>query len=63
MQAQNTTEITPEQITTDKDPALYPAIKNVFGNTTKHRDSKYMNNVIEQDHIGIKSPSVSLCSL
>ena len=30
-QAQNTTGITPEQITTDKEPALYPAIKNVFG--------------------------------
>ena len=54
-QVQNTTEITPEQITTDKEPALYPAIKNIFGSATKHRDSKYMNNVIEQDHRGIKS--------
>jgi transposase-like protein len=54
-QAQNTTGIMPEQITTDKEPALYPAIKNVFGNNTKHRDSKYMNNMIEQDHRGIKS--------
>ena len=54
-QAQNTTEITPERITTDKEPALYPAIRNVFRNATKHRDSKYMNNVIEQDHRGIKS--------
>ena len=53
-QAQNTTGITPEQITTDKEPALYPAIENVFGAGT-HRDSKYMNNVIEQDHRGIKS--------
>ena len=54
-QAQETTEITPGQITTDKEPAFYPAIKNVFGNGTKHRDSKYMNNVIEQNHRGIKS--------
>jgi putative transposase len=54
-QAEKTTGITPEQITTDKEPALYPAIKNVFGNKTKHRDSKYMNNIIEQDHRGIKS--------
>ena len=54
-QAQNTTGITPEQITTDKEPALYPAIENVFGAGTKHRDSKYMNNVIEQNHRGIKS--------
>lgn len=43
------------QITTDKEPALYPAIKNTFGEQTKHRDSKYMNNIIEQDHRGIKS--------
>ena len=35
--------------------ALYLAIKNIFGNNTKHRDSKYMNNVIEQNHRGIKS--------
>jgi transposase-like protein len=54
-QAQNTTGITPEQITTDKEKALYPAIQNVFANNTKHRDSKYMNNIIEQDHRGIKS--------
>lgn len=38
----------------DKEKALYPAIKNVFANT-KYRDSKYMNNRIEQDHRGIKS--------
>ena len=42
-------------MTTDKEPALYPAIKNIFGDVTKHRDSKYMNNRIEQDHRGIKS--------
>ena len=54
-QAQNTKKIKPEQSTTDKEKALYPAIKNVFGADTKHYDSKYMNNVIEQDHRGIKS--------
>ena len=54
-QAINTTGIVPEQITTDKEPALYPAIKNVFCDKTKHRDSKYMNNCIDQDHRGIKS--------
>jgi transposase-like protein len=54
-QAQNTTGVTPEQITTDKEKALYPAIKHVFGNSTKHRYSKYMNNIIEQNHRGIKS--------
>ena len=54
-QAQKATNVTPEQITTEKEPALYPAIKNVFGNQTRHRDSRYMNNVIEQNHRGIKS--------
>lgn len=54
-QATKTSEIIPDQITTDKEPALYPAIKNTFGDNIKHRDSKYMNNRIEQDHRGIKS--------
>ena len=54
-QAQKTTGITPEQITTDKEPALYPAIKNSFGSDAKHRDSKYKNNIVEQSHRGIKS--------
>lgn len=55
LQAENTTGITPDHITTDKEPALYPAIDNVFGNCSKHRDSKYLNNRIEQFHRGIKS--------
>jgi putative transposase len=52
-QAQKTTGITPKQITTDKEKALYPAIKNVFSDNTNHRDCK--NNCLEQDHRGIKS--------
>jgi len=54
-QATITTGIKPIQITTDKEPALYPAIKSVFGKSTKHYDSKYKNNCIEQDHRPIKS--------
>jgi len=54
-QAVKTTGVIPEQIKTDKEPALYPAIKNTFGDKSKHRDSKYMNNIIEQNHRGIKS--------
>lgn len=54
-QCQNTTNMKPVQITTDKEPALYPAINNVFGVGTKHRDNKYMNNRLEQNHRGIKS--------
>jgi hypothetical protein len=30
----NTTGFIPEQITIDKEPALYPAIKNGFGDET-----------------------------
>ena len=54
-QAENTTGVTPKQITTDKERALYPAIDNVFGNCTKHRDNKYMNNCVESDHRVTKS--------
>jgi transposase-like protein len=45
----------PEMVTTDKEAALYPAMNEVFGDRTVHRDVKYMNNRIEQDHRGIKS--------
>lgn len=54
-QSKNTIGFEPSQITTDKEKALYPAINNTFTNKTKHRDSKFMNNIIEQDHRGIKS--------
>jgi len=54
-QAQKTTDCVPEQITTDKEPALYSAIKNSFPAETQHRDSKYINNVIESDHRVTKS--------
>jgi len=54
-QCHETTLVTPSQLTTDKEPALYPAIKQVFGEATHHRDVKYKNNGIEQDHRGIKS--------
>ena len=45
----------PTQITTDKEPAFPSAIKKAFGDDVTHRDSKYMNNVMEQSHRGIKS--------
>lgn len=54
-QCHETTKITPTQLTTDKEPALYPAVQSVFGYDTLHRDVKYKNNIIEQDHRGIKS--------
>ncbi|PHQ81899.1 MAG: hypothetical protein COB66_01125 [Coxiella sp. (in: Bacteria)] len=45
----------PIQVTTDKEPAFSNTIKKAFGDDVKHRDSKYMNNVTEQPHRGIKS--------
>ena len=45
----------PDMITTDKEPALYPALAEVFGDRSEHRDVKFMNNRIEQDHRGVKS--------
>ena len=50
-----TTGIHPSKITTDKEPAFPNAIKNALGDDVKHRESKYMNNVMEQSHRGIKS--------
>ena len=54
-QAAQTSGVIPNQVTTDKEAALYPAMNSVFPADTKHRDSKYMNNRIEQNHRGIKS--------
>ena len=54
-QCRDLSETDPEMITTDKEPALYPAISETFGERTKHRDVKYMNNRIEQDHRAVKS--------
>jgi len=50
-----TTDVMPSQITTDKEPAFPDAIKNALGEDVKHRDSKYMNNRLEQNHRGTKS--------
>jgi len=54
-QCHQTTGVIPDQLTTDKEPALYPAVEQVFGDETRHRDVKYKNNIIEQDHRGVKS--------
>jgi len=54
-QAAKTSGVYPEKITTDKEPAFYSAIENTFGYYTDHRDNKFMNNLIEQSHRGIKS--------
>lgn len=53
-QCHNTTSVMPEQVTVDKERALRNGIETNFGDNTKVRDSKYMNNRIEQDHRGVK---------
>ena len=50
---------TPEKITVDGSPATHTAInelkaKNVLPQNTKVRTSKYLNNLIEQDHRRVK---------
>lgn len=54
-QAAKTTGIYPEQITSDQEPALYPAVDETFGDYTTHRDNKHKNNRMEQDHRGVQS--------
>jgi putative transposase len=44
----------PEQVTTDGHDSYPRAIAEVLGKHVKHRCSRYKNNVIEQDHRGIK---------
>ncbi len=50
-----TTGIIPEQITTAKEKAFPSAITSALGKKVKHRTSKYKNNIMEQNHRGIKS--------
>jgi putative transposase len=44
----------PEQVTTDGHNSYPRAIAEVLGKKVKHRNSRYKNNRIEQDHRGIK---------
>ena len=46
--------MTPDIITTDKEPALATAIDEVFGNGSEHRTSKYLNNRMEANHCSTK---------
>ena len=53
-QCYQTTDVTPSQVTVDKERALRNGIEKNFGDKTVVRDSKYMNNRMEQDHRGVK---------
>ncbi len=47
----------PERVTTDGHDAYPRAIRETLGPTVYHRDSRYKNNRIEQDHRGVKQRS------
>jgi len=44
----------PERVTTDKDVSSPRAIREELGEDVLHRTNQYLNNLIEQDHRGIK---------
>ena len=44
----------PDRVTSDKEASYPGAISKELGQNVKHRTSRYLNNMIEQDHRGIK---------
>ena len=52
--AKSVTQVEPEQVTTDGHTSYPKAVAEELGADVDHRTSQYKNNVIEQDHRGIK---------
>ena len=52
--ARSVTQVEPEQVTTDGHTSYPRAIAEELGTDVDHRTSQYKNNVLEQDHRGIK---------
>ena len=52
--ARSVTQVEPEQVTTDGHTSYPKAIAEELGADVDHRTSQYKNNVMEQDHRGIK---------
>ena len=52
--ARSVTQVEPEQVTTDGHTSYPRAIAEELGTEVDHRTSQYKNNVIEQNHRGIK---------
>jgi transposase-like protein len=52
--AKSITQVEPEQVTTDGHTSYPKAIAEELGKDVDHRTSQYKNNVMEQDHRGIK---------
>jgi len=53
-QAQDVVGHSPDKVTTDGHDAYPRAIREILGPEVVHRCSQYKNNIIEQDHRGIK---------
>jgi putative transposase len=56
--AKTVTAITPARVTTDGHDSYPRAIRTELGEAVRHRTNRYLNNRIEQDHRGIKVPSL-----
>ena len=52
--ARSVTQVEPEQVTTDGHTSYPKAIADELGTDVDHRTSQYKNNVLEQDHQGVK---------
>jgi transposase-like protein len=52
--ARAATDVCPNRVTTDDHKPYPKAIDKELGNGVKHRTNPYLNNLIEQDHRGIK---------
>jgi putative transposase len=52
--ARSVTQVEPEQVTTDGHTSYPKAVADELGTDVDHRTSQYKNNVIEQDHRGVK---------
>jgi len=53
-EAREVTESTPDRVTTDGHDAYPGAISKELSEDVLHRKNRYLNNLIEQDHRGIK---------
>ena len=52
--AKTVTDVIPDRVTTDGHDSYPRAIRTTLGKGVKHRNSRYLNNRLEQDHRGIK---------
>lgn len=50
---------TPERVTTDGHASYPRAVREILGNDVQHRTHKYLNNLLEQDHRGVRTAVLS----